>query len=98
MLRIELDKNTNLWYNTRMTTATATISDRIIPRNVYSEHAYAFGFLRGKVQALIQSANQSANDPYYCYKTRMLKIESMILDLESTLKQLESEMYPNDSK
>ena len=78
-----------------MTTATETTTTRIIPRGLYSEHAFAFGYLRGKIQSLIDSAN----NPYYSSpENRILELESKIADLESTLKQLESEMYPNDSE
>lgn len=78
-----------------MTTATETTTTRIIPRGLYSEHAYAFGYLRGKVQSLIASANAAY---YSSPEDRILELESKIAVLESTLIQLESEMYPNDSE
>jgi hypothetical protein len=77
-----------------MTTATKTSIKRIIPRGVYSEHAYAFGYLRGKVQTLIEAASRG----YYNPEHQLLELESRIAELESILKQLESEMYPNDSE
>jgi len=78
-----------------MTTATDTTPTRIIPRDVYNEHAYAFGFLRSNLEPLFVMAN----NPYYSSsEDRIAKLELEILRIETLLKQMESEMYPNDSK
>lgn len=94
-LRIDLDNRIGLWYNTPMTTATETTATRIIPRGLYSEHAYAFGYLRGKIQTLFETTSGAY---YSSPEDRILELENAIADLHSTLKQMESEMYPNDSE
>ncbi len=91
-LRIELDNGTRLWYNMPMQTETPVTPSRIIPRSSQTQYAYAFGYLRGKVQSLIDHAG---SPHYFDSETRLLELESKILDIESILKQLESEMYPN---
>ena len=94
-LRIWIDNRIRLWYNTPMTTATDTTTTRIIPRGLYNEHAYAFGFLRSNLEPLFVIAN----NPYYSSpEDRITKLELEILRIETLLKQMESEMYPNDSK
>ena len=75
-----------------MTTATETVPTRILPSGLYSEHAFAFGYIRGSLQSLFEIANSAYySDP----EDRILELENQIHRVESTLKQLESEMYPN---
>ena len=94
-LRIWVDNDTHLWYNTPMSNATDTTPTRIIPRHMYNEYAYAFGFLRSNLEPLFVIAN----NPYYSSpEDRITKLELEILRIETLLKQMESEMYPNDSE
>ena len=94
-LLIWIDNRIRLWYNTPMTTATETTTTRIIPRGLYSEHAYAFGYLRGQIQSLIAATNCAY---YSSPESRLLELETKIAEIDSTLKQMESEMYTNDSE
>lgn len=95
VLRIELDSDVNLWYNARMATTVETTSERIIPHGLYSEHAFAFGYLRGMVQSLFAVANTAY---YLSSEDRVNELENEIRRIEITLKKMESEMYPNDSE
>jgi hypothetical protein len=78
-----------------MTITSETTSTRIIPRSANNQYAYAFGYIRGKLDSLFYTANSAY---YSSPEDRIAKLEEEIGRIETVMKKLESEMYPNDSE
>ena len=58
---------------------------RILPRNVHSEHAYAYGYLCGIISNIeLYHKNGDTNE-----------VNQKLLELFAAVNQLKSEMYPN---
>ncbi len=78
-----------------MQTETPVTPSRIIPRSSQAQYAYAYGFLRGKLSSLFAIANSGY---YSSSEDRIAQLEEKIQHIETLMKQIESEMYPNDSE